>query len=168
MLFRGPEPPPWINVVPTMAVRIVMGDLVYYNPLSHSSMLFRREWLAAVSGYDASRSALFDWDLYVRLAARGAGIGKLAVPLVAKRVHTDQFFEGRDTARYALACFRLQWRAVSVLKRNRFARVTFPALLAYRLMSRPLRILLRESATNARHLSRARITRGRRGSITTR
>ena len=130
--------------------RVVNGALVFYNPLSHSSVLARRSAIEHIGGYDESREALFDWDLYVRLAAQGGILAKLSTPLVAKRIHVGQFFEGRRTLSYAVECFRLQRRAIRLLDRSPLVNATLPALLAYRLLPRPLRLVVRRSVARLR------------------
>lgn len=128
----------------------VNASLPIYNPLSHSSVMLRRSALAAIGGYDATRRALFDWDLYIRLAAIGGTLLKGSVPLVAKRMHAGQFFEGRDQARYAAACLRLQWRSLGDLGRSRWLAGLFPLLAAYRMTPRPIRLTLRRVAALGR------------------
>lgn len=128
----------------------VNGSLPIYNPLSHSSVMVRRSALTAVGGYDTARRALFDWDLYIRLAAAGGTLLKASVPLVAKRIHAGQFFEGRDQGRYAAECFRLQWRSLHDLRRSRFLAGAFPLLAAYRMTPRPLRLAVRHVVALAR------------------
>ncbi len=124
----------------------VNRSLPIYNPLCHSSVMLRRAALEAVGGYDATRRALFDWDLYIRLAARGGTLLKGSVPLAAKRIHDAQFFEGRLRAAYARECLRLQWRSLDALGRSRWLAAAFPVLHAYRLTPRPVRMLVRRSA----------------------
>lgn len=123
--------------------------LPIFNPLSHSSILVRRAAFHQVNGYDQSRRSLFDWDLYVRLAARGGTLLKLSVPLVAKRIHANQFFEGRRTFAYAKDCLALQWQALERLGRTRWLAAAFPALMAYRLLPRPARMAARRAVASS-------------------
>lgn len=132
--------------IESVAFSAVNASLPIYNPLSHSSVMVRRSALAAIGGYDAARRALFDWDLYIRLAAIGGILLKASVPLVAKRIHAGQFFEGRGRARYAAECFRLQWRSLDDLGRSRWLAGAFPLLAAYRITPRPLRLAVRRVA----------------------
>lgn len=136
-----------------MSFSPVNGSLPIYNPLSHSSVILRRSSLMAVGGYDASRRALYDWDLYIRLAARGGTLLKASVPLVAKRIHAGQFFEGRRQAAYARECLALQWRSLDDLGRSRWLAALFPMLHAYRLTPKPLRMLARRGAGAIRRLT---------------
>jgi glycosyltransferase involved in cell wall biosynthesis len=142
--------PTWRQVEGGVDVADVTPHLPFYNPLSHTSVMFRREALDAVGGYDQTRRAMFDWDVYVRLAASGCRLGKLAVPLVAKRVHADQYFEGRHPRLYALRQLEVQWRALPATGRSRLLSVTFPAMLLYRWLPRRLRLLTRRQINKAR------------------
>ncbi len=143
VLFSGGEFPDWSTASQPSQARDIGGELLYYNPLSHSSMLFRRTALERVGRYDERRRALFDWDLYIRLVSVGYQIAKLGTPLVAKRIHPGQFFEGRQTLKYAVACFGLQWRALGRLRRSRLNAPALLVLLGYRLVPRGVRLALR-------------------------
>ena len=147
LLLRGATEPVWPMSDDTdfdPAVRDVGGEVVYYNPLSHSSVLFRRAALERVGGYDARRRALFDWDLYLRLVAAGFQLAKLEIPLVGKRIHPQQFFEGGKTVTYAFECLLLQWRALAPLGRSRLNAPLLVGLLAYRLVPRSFRLAVRD------------------------
>lgn len=133
-----------------LKIAAVNRSLPIYNPLSHSSVMFRRAALVEVGGYDTGRSGLFDWDLYIRLAARGSALLKVSVPLVAKRIHGDQFFEGSAGTSYARQCLQLQWRSLADLDRSRWLAVSFPVIHAYRLAPRPARTAVRRAAGAAR------------------
>lgn len=132
----------------------VNAALPIYNPLSHSSVMFRRSALLAAGGYDADRRALFDWDLYIRIAARGGLLLKASVPLAAKRIHREQFFEGSGRMQYVAACFRLQWRSLGELRRSRLLAGLFPLLAAYRMTPRPMRMAARKVVSAIKDQSR--------------
>jgi len=145
-LLGATQEPAWEAVDTPPPVRDIGGELLYYNPLSHSSVLFRRAALDRVGGYDERRRALFDWDLYIRLMSAGYQLAKLGTPLVGKRTHPGQFFEGGRTVRYAVDCFTLQWRALSRLRRTRLNAPVLLFFLGYRLVPRGLRLGLRTIA----------------------
>jgi glycosyltransferase involved in cell wall biosynthesis len=91
-------------VVPRMLARGV--------PAAHSTMMLRRSALDAVGGYDASRTTLLDYDLWLRLAERGAVLARIDVPLGYHRLHPGQRFESRRRLVYVVATFRMRLRAV--------------------------------------------------------
>ncbi len=123
-----------------LPLREVSRDLVFINPLSHPTLLLRRAALEKVGGYDEARKDLFDWDLLIRLAAEGFGLGKLPVPLGAKRIHPGQFFEGRRQLSYMIHCLQVQGQAVRALGRSPLLWITFPFIFLYRMLPRGLRM----------------------------
>lgn len=140
------EAPSWPSIGGARTVQDVTPHLVFYNPLSHTSLLFRKAALERVGGYNERRSSLYDWDLYIRLAGAGLALGKLPTPLVAKRIHEAQFFEAPNPRRYALQEFRLQCRSLQALRRNWIVGLAFPILLAYRCLPRSWRTFARRQA----------------------
>lgn len=63
--------------------------LALYNPLPHPTMYARRATLEGVGGYRDLRTAQ-DYDLWLRTAATGARLGRLALPTVAYRQSLNQ------------------------------------------------------------------------------
>lgn len=122
----------------------VTGSLVYYNPVSHTSVMVRKGDLIKVGGYNTNRKNLFDWDLYLRLASNGYRILKLSVPLVAKRFHEKQFFENRKRAFYVYSSLRLQIQASFSLRKKTLPLISLPILFAYRLLPEVIRIAVRK------------------------
>lgn len=110
-------------------------SLIFYPPLSHPSLMFRRAALSDEPAYDNSRLATEDYDLFVRLLSRGEG-ENVAFPLVFYRRHPRQMTqtlrkrqlrEHDEVARRALAqelpeatidpeLFGLLWRHVVGLR----------------------------------------------------
>lgn len=149
ILFEGdaaPSWPVWEAGSTPFPVRDTGRKLIFLNPVSHTTLLLRREALEAVGGYDESRKCLFDWDLLIRLAAAGRRVGRLPIPLAAKRIHPAQFFEGGGRLEYMIDCFRLQGRAVRLLGRSPLFWTVFPLLFAYRMLPRRVRIEARRMA----------------------
>lgn len=62
--------------------------LLLTNPVAHSTFLGRRSVLADAGGYRELPTE--DYDLWLRLATRGARMRRLALPGLAYRVHPDQ------------------------------------------------------------------------------
>ncbi|GAB78873.1 Glycosyltransferase involved in cell wall bisynthesis [Austwickia chelonae] len=69
--------------------------LTIHNPLFHSSMLARRSAVESVGGYRSLRRAQ-DYDLWLRMAAGGARLRRLATPAVAYRLSRTQISGGAD------------------------------------------------------------------------
>jgi glycosyltransferase involved in cell wall biosynthesis len=73
-------------------------------PLFHSSIMFRKEAIRDVGGYDESLATSEDWDLYVRLAlAARMPIANIDQRLSLKRIHPKQFFWGHGGAQFSAA-----------------------------------------------------------------
>jgi len=94
--------------------------LLLTNPVAHSTMAARRAAIAAAGGYRDVPSE--DYDLWLRLAARGARLRRLALPAILYREHAAQV-----TARDG-------WRAASW--RDADTQRSF-ALLSERLLGAP-------------------------------
>lgn len=118
----------------------VSSSLLFRNPISHTSLMMRREVLEKVGGYDESRSDLFDWDLYIRLAIAKYRIGKFSSPLVAHRVHKGQFFEHMKRHRYVRHCYHLQREARKSLGGGIAMEAIFLAIYVYRLLPPVVRL----------------------------
>jgi glycosyltransferase involved in cell wall biosynthesis len=65
------------------------------NALFHSSVMFEKEKINLICGYDVDLECLVDWDIYVRLA-KFYKICNIDERLSLKRLHEQQFFAGRD------------------------------------------------------------------------
>ena len=142
VIFDGPEYE-WEEVRVAgqiFSLSDVSSSLLIRNPISHSSLMVRRETLEKVGCYNESRSDLFDWDLYVRMAAAGFRIGKFPIPLVAHWTHEMQFFERTKRRTYVHHCYTLQRQAKKMLGGGIFLEVVFLLLYAYRLLPPKLRL----------------------------
>ena len=121
----------------------VSKSLVYYHPVSHTSVMMRKKALQDNGGYNEARKDLFDWDLYVRLAASGHRIAKLSFPLIAKRRHPNQFFEGRERWKYVFSSLMLQMQAALLLNNSLLPVFFMPSLFCYRLLPGSMRMVVR-------------------------
>jgi glycosyltransferase involved in cell wall biosynthesis len=104
---------PLVDVEPTL--RVVGRELFRSNPLIHSSLLCRRAVVEGIGGYDERRTAQVDYDLLLRLRARGETIATCDLPLVLHRRHAHQNFEGMAPWSRAWGSYRLQTSHLSDL-----------------------------------------------------
>ena len=88
--------------------QILPESFLYRNPVTHSGSFIRRQVLLDAGGYDESRQSLFDYELWVRLLARGYEIWGLDRSYVFKRIHSGQHFESRKRLHYLLGCYRIR------------------------------------------------------------
>jgi glycosyltransferase involved in cell wall biosynthesis len=62
--------------------------LLYGPSMAHGTVMMRREVFEAVGGYRSDYWPTEDYDLWVRLAISGCGLGGIADPLYSYRVHS--------------------------------------------------------------------------------
>ena len=147
IVFRDKEPIDWKEIALQgnfiKDVSDVTGLLAYFNPVSHTSIIMRRELLDKIGGYDESRKNLFDWDLYIRAVDFGYRIFKMSIPLVGKRLHEGQFFEQRKRINYIYNSLELQIQAGKILKKRPLFMISLPLFFMYRFLPGKVRVALR-------------------------
>ena len=118
---EGAARPLWpeIDAGAAALVADVTRALAISNPVCHSSAIMRKAAIVALGGYGEARRFVFDYDLWVRAAAAGLRIGRIPLPLVAKRIHADQAYLHASRARYLLASSAVQLRALRTLRVGR-------------------------------------------------
>lgn len=84
-----------------------MTDFRQGNPIIHGSVMFRREPVAAIGGYDTSLPVSEDYDLWIRLAASHQ-LRNIDEPLYELRLHGGSIYES-DLERVKLAR-RYAWK----------------------------------------------------------
>jgi glycosyltransferase involved in cell wall biosynthesis len=94
------------------------------NCIAHPSVMIRVDALGSLR-YDARQKGAEDWDLWLRLAARGSRIAKLAEPLTRYRVHaTSIMAHDKSAVPLALRLLRARHRfMVAELRQARFGRL---------------------------------------------
>jgi glycosyltransferase involved in cell wall biosynthesis len=114
ILIFGDSPTAWPDqfVSPPVKVVPITSRLRLRNPVDHSSVLMSKHLLLKVGGYCETRRSQFDYDLWVRLAQIGCELGRLELPLIAKRIHSAQSFENKDRLRYLASSMECQLRAI--------------------------------------------------------
>jgi glycosyltransferase involved in cell wall biosynthesis len=80
----------WAELRPGLHADAPLTTLLYEsNPIPTSSMVLRRRALEEAGGFASPVRVAEDWDLWLRLAARGGGFVCLAQTLVRYRRHPD-------------------------------------------------------------------------------
>jgi teichuronic acid biosynthesis glycosyltransferase TuaG len=117
VMVYGTVPPIWpeVDTNTPVAVADVTQSLVWCNPVVHSSAMMRKSVILGVGGYEEARPFVLDYDLWVRCAASGLRLGRIQLPLVAKRIHPGQWYLHSSRWRYLCAGVGIQIRAVRVL-----------------------------------------------------
>jgi hypothetical protein len=146
---------PWRSLPPIPdplpSGRDITDELGSRNPITHSSICYRRAAIERIGGYDESFDLMNDYWTWVRMA--NAGSRFVLVPVIANavRVHSRQNYLNTPTARYAQATRRVQ-RAYLTGSRKWPASVAWAVTLpriAYGFLPVPLRRRLREHLTEA-------------------
>lgn len=86
-------------------------EFIKRTPIAHSAVMMRKASLERIGGYDTGRQALFDYDLWIRMAVAGFSIARTDAIVVYKRIHRAQSFERRKRLRYLVATLRERRRA---------------------------------------------------------
>jgi glycosyltransferase involved in cell wall biosynthesis len=89
---------------PTEPLLIKYEALTYGNPLTHSSIMFRRDAVAQLKGYDESFKYAQDYDLYSRLLRAGYRLANLDRILVKFRKHDGMLSRKPELAREQADC----------------------------------------------------------------
>jgi glycosyltransferase involved in cell wall biosynthesis len=113
------EAPKWPELpqdAVTLQPVIVTSLLPYRNPISHSSVIMHIDALQRVEKYDEQRQSMFDYDLWVRLAAAGEQLGNLPLVLNSKRLHMNQSFENKRRLKYLWVSAQVQVSAIQLMK----------------------------------------------------
>jgi len=147
---EGGERPVWpeIDAGAPFVVADVTKALAISNPVCHSSAIMRKGAIVGLGGYSEGRRFVFDYDLWVRAAAAGLRLGRIPLPLVAKRIHPNQAYLHASRVRYLFASAAVQLRAMRTFQVGR----RYLPLLALRFLwgILPLRVRLGLSAAGAR------------------
>jgi teichuronic acid biosynthesis glycosyltransferase TuaG len=106
---------PEIDAGASFAVEDITRSLAVSNPICHSSAMMRKVAIIGLGGYDEARRFVFDYDLWARSAAAGLRLGRIQLPLVAKRIHPGQHFLHCAPLRYRFAGFQARWRTMRLL-----------------------------------------------------
>lgn len=140
ILFEDQDPEwPLIDDEPRVPIDVTL-ELTMANPIPHISLMMRRKVLEDLGGYDEKRKVLFDYDLYIRAAAKGHHLHRLPISLAGKRIHAGQQFEKGARARYVFEMLRLQRQAISALRARWWLVPAFPLLFCYRMLPRDFRL----------------------------
>lgn len=92
----------------------IVKAMQYFDPIANPSVMFRKQAAIAAGGYQLAESPFVDYELWCRLAKRGAVFANLPEPLVRYRVHLDSVTKGtqvRDTLRNTIRVKKMYWQS---------------------------------------------------------
>lgn len=114
-LLFGPAEPSWNPLPAAASYQDVTAQLATCNPIPHSGAVYGRKLFDAVGGYTLRQHGALDYRFYVDAAELGHRIGRIAIRLVAKRIHPHQSFERRRRIAYLRSGLATQLHAAKVL-----------------------------------------------------
>jgi hypothetical protein len=120
--IHGAERPSWAKIDESapVEVRDMTDTLALHNKICHSSVMMRKSAIVVLGGYDETRRAVIDYELWVRCAAAGLRVGVIQLPLAAHRIHPGQSFRHAPRLRVLLTSLRTQARAMWALGMKRY------------------------------------------------
>jgi glycosyltransferase involved in cell wall biosynthesis len=71
--------------------------LLFSNPLAHSSVMFRRDVIVNLGGYNENIRYAQDYNLWSRVSMAGYGIAQLEVPLIRLREHPSRISQAKQS-----------------------------------------------------------------------
>lgn len=125
-----PDTPERTRTMP-LAHEAIRDTARWRNPMNHMTVMFRRSVVIEAGGY-RDLPGFEDYDLWVRLLARGRRLENLANHLVAARIGN-----GFVSRRRGLSYARAEWRAMNEIAQHR---LHGPALMR---LSMPMRFVVR-------------------------
>jgi glycosyltransferase involved in cell wall biosynthesis len=126
-----------------------LDDLLAFNPLTHTTVVFRREAIMELGGYDESLRFASDYDLWLRVAAAGGRLWNLDEPL-AVRVMTGENIAARHARGQIASELRVRLRDVRRRRKSGLPATRALAVLAARLPSFAVPLALKRLVRRAR------------------
>ena len=82
---------------PTEITQSILNPLkiLFYNPICHSGVIFKRSSIVEINGYSTSIKSQFDWDLWLRLSFMNENFLAINYLTAFKRLHPNQSFESK-------------------------------------------------------------------------
>ncbi|WP_052193917.1 glycosyltransferase [Cetobacterium sp. ZOR0034] len=84
-------------------------------PFNHSSVMYRKNVILKIGGYNQELSGQLDYDLWIRIL-KDFKAENIAQILVTKRIHKNQYFEGNILTKSYRLLLKNQVRAIKELK----------------------------------------------------
>lgn len=75
--------------------KTILNKIFLYNPIRHSTVMFRKELVNKYGFYDANLDGAEDYDLWLRFS-RHTKIANINIPLVKYRIHEDSVSEKEE------------------------------------------------------------------------
>lgn len=111
--FEGGERTRYRPVNPPSSHEDIVRELPFRNPFAHSVVMYRRDVIREVGGYNPSLTSCIDYDLWIRIATTDWKMTVLNEYLGVIRKHDDRSFrlDSRERVGYLATAFRVRARA---------------------------------------------------------
>lgn len=86
----------------------IKSNILKNNPITHSSVMMRKQYLIELNLYDEQRKSQFDYHLWLRAFIKNKKMIKMSSKLTAKRIHKYQSYENKYRLRYLYRSCKLQ------------------------------------------------------------
>lgn len=105
--------PKWEKIELTkVGVNSVGSELLIKNVISHPSVIFNKNIVIELGGYNEKINSLVDYDLWLRAHENNKKMGVINAKLVAKRIHQGQSYENKKRIIYIIKSAKLQLKFI--------------------------------------------------------
>lgn len=125
----------------------VTQKLLYTNPICHSSVMYPRNTIITLNGYNESLKKLVDYDLWIRMYLSKITFYCIMECLVGKRIHENQSFENKKRLAYVLDDYRMRRKFISDAKASKKFKILNFIKMIYGLLPQKLRMRLKKKST---------------------
>lgn len=103
----------------------IRKKIMYHSPLSHSSIIIKRDVFKKIGLYDPNFLGAEDYEFYLRAISKGYKLGNIPKYLIYIREEEMSYMRGRGWKKSRRAYFRAKSKAVKKYKINGFTDVIF-------------------------------------------
>jgi len=131
-----------------LKIEVLNEKLPFINPINHSSVMIKKKALADVGFYNELLASQLDYDLWIRLAAKGYKLGSIPLKLASKRIHSNQSFENKNRIKYLVNSLKVQKRAIKALNGPLRAYFLMYGRFSYGLLPQKIRTTIKNRIKN--------------------
>jgi len=140
-----------VNPVEDKDIRRAMSK---YNPLCHTSVMYRRSSVVQVGLYDEGRKFALDAELWIRLGQKGK-FANIKKPLVIKHPYSWSYFNSRFSKwERSIGGTALHYNAIKRLKLSKYLYLLLPLRFITYWLPKSVRRHIRTYVSNAQVISR--------------
>jgi len=103
----------------------IRKKIIYHSPLSHSSIIIKKDIFKKIGLYDPKFLGAEDYELYLRAISKGFELGNIPKYLIYIREEETSYMRGKGWKKSRKAYFNAKTKAVKEYKFNRFTDIIF-------------------------------------------